>query len=1068
MKKSPQKFDKTWCLEYNWVSNFIMLNNQMKQKRKVKSLISRKSYVKGKILTVLLLVLSLVLCIWSVSLLTHSVKAAVPISLERTITIKCVYSDGIEPIRDPVIRKCRRLSSYTYDVPEVMYYEPDVPSVSDTCMSDREYTVRYNPIHDLNGNGIADEEENLQEVTSFTYTWLDNRVEVIYSMQFVDPLDLKRFVNSIYVSGGSLYITPNPVIVNYPSNIVDTGMYSHILWWSDNKVYSDNVTLIAWKDNVVYTWNENASVLWWIGNKFYPWESGWKPLISIWWKSNIVKPENGHDWVVLIWWSGNVISGVNAKVSNSFILWWEENSIVGFNSTISGVIIWWTRILVEWHNNIFAYSNESARFTPASSNAFYLNMVEGVWINTWWIEWLSVGGAVSFWEINIGDLCTEERLWTIWTYSGCLVWCTEKSRQNWHKRQMLDQWSVCAAKCNSMSYRCYMWESAEIEPDNYPAECTVWVVNTGNARVCSEDLSKYKNVIFETSLIDSETTCPSDWKNVCLYQCNEGYHLTGDYAWWTEEIGCFKDCEINWADSDEVQNIKHNETVFWFSSGSLSCEGWTDNICNNFKKNLVCVSWTVYIANDDWTAILDSEEEAGGYNYKNCGMVEFQCDRSDTGYKLSWNSVKSDLSGYNGQFPSPVADRSIITWTAWIYEVCYDYTTTWAACEYWGNNFKRIGCVSWYTFTGWACKKDCANGLAYGETGMFYAATWVECTGSCDGKELKCDNGGKLVYRKLIAINPPQYSNVIVNENDYPYTWCNLLGKQCSWYNVTEAEYNEWRSNWAYTGCTKYGVENNACVAGSTFYKLEYCYTWYHTENGKWCVEDYKQCLTPDDPALWIEWLIAGSGRYYYSNPPSPNHWNYVTGNSNPWTCQWSCADGYERDWNWCKPIGIPTCAAVMPVNYYDSSSMSFYITWAWIVLPKGSSVTKWSYTWSTFPWKCEFTCNYWTPGVWYDIDAGECTDEHNDCYSDGLTFPLKEWACKDGSTGYNFTLLGEGLYGWNCDENWADPDFQCKSCLYDLYEIGGSCVTECHHCAVSWFPYCFPIKFWECNEWEW
>ena len=52
-----------------------MLYDQMKQKRKVKSLLPQKSYSDGKFLTILLLVLSLVLCLWSVSLVTHSVWA---------------------------------------------------------------------------------------------------------------------------------------------------------------------------------------------------------------------------------------------------------------------------------------------------------------------------------------------------------------------------------------------------------------------------------------------------------------------------------------------------------------------------------------------------------------------------------------------------------------------------------------------------------------------------------------------------------------------------------------------------------------------------------------------------------------------------------------------------------------------------------------------------------------------------------------------------------------------------------------------------------------------------------
>jgi hypothetical protein len=50
-------------------------------------------------------------------------------------------------------------------------------------------------------------------------------------------------------------------------------------------------------------------------------------------------------------------------------------------------------------------------------------------------------------------------------------------------------------------------------------------VNTGHAHLCIDDLGSYKNVIFESSLIDSDEECPNG-QNICVYQCDEGYHLT--------------------------------------------------------------------------------------------------------------------------------------------------------------------------------------------------------------------------------------------------------------------------------------------------------------------------------------------------------------------------------------------------------------------------------------------------------------------------------------------------------------------------------------------------------------
>ena len=85
-----------------------------------------------------------------------------------------------------------------------------------------------------------------------SYTWLDDKSEVLYRMDFVDPENLEKTVNSMYIKDANFYITSGPVIVNPATadetdidrnvNKVWSGVYSHILWWSDNEV-SD---LLGW------------------------------------------------------------------------------------------------------------------------------------------------------------------------------------------------------------------------------------------------------------------------------------------------------------------------------------------------------------------------------------------------------------------------------------------------------------------------------------------------------------------------------------------------------------------------------------------------------------------------------------------------------------------------------------------------------------------------------------------------------------------------------------------------------------------------------------------------------
>ena len=242
------------------------------------------------------------------------------------------------------------------------------------------------------------------EITQFSYTWLDEKQEVLYGMRFVDRDDFDKIISNMYITGSSLYITPNPVIVNtddgggfYTENKVKEGVYGHVLWWINNEVRSQNITLIAWKHIVVED-NDNATLLWWDNNTFW---SGWRtPMVVVWWSENTIWYD--HDGVALIWWKDNHIRD---NVSNSFILWWENNII---QDDRNNVIVWWKNVTVD-EDDVFVYSNSDTEFNPDTSNAFYLNVENGVGINTAPSNrGLAVKGAVNLGEINITEkLCLQ-------------------------------------------------------------------------------------------------------------------------------------------------------------------------------------------------------------------------------------------------------------------------------------------------------------------------------------------------------------------------------------------------------------------------------------------------------------------------------------------------------------------------------------------------------------------------------------------------------------------------------------------------------------------------------------
>ena len=417
----------------------------MKQKRKVKSLIPHKTDFSGNFLTVLLLVLSVVLCLGSASLMTASVWA-----------------------------------------------------------------------------------QESEDRTNMIYSWNDGVSEALYDLLFMDPESLwSGLVDELFMGSGSLYLISKPVRVvssesNATLNTVDTSSdkkYINVLWWEGVDVKSDNMTIIAGYWNGIESGNDNSSVLWWESNKLR-WISNDVPAVIAWWKGNIIENNKGD---VILWWSENKINWSK----NSIILWWEGNEI----QEGENVIIWWKKVKVNSVSNIFAFSDSESDFRPEFSNAFYLDLTNWVGVNADAARtWVSVGGAVWFWDID-GIACNPSNVWLEWVWNiggyGCLVWCTRESSTS-SKWELLDRWTLCEAKCRSNSSRCIVtWMNTSLqEKSDYVGYCVIDNIDVENASRCTswEEVS-YNNVVFEGVLIDSSDECPMLGDNKCVYRCDEWYVL---------------------------------------------------------------------------------------------------------------------------------------------------------------------------------------------------------------------------------------------------------------------------------------------------------------------------------------------------------------------------------------------------------------------------------------------------------------------------------------------------------------------------------------------------------------
>ena len=1043
-KKSPQKFDKIWYLEYNWVSNFIILYDQMKQKRKVKSLIPQKNDWRSSFLTAILLILSVALCIWSASLITSTVRAA----------------------------------------------EPWV-------------------------------------IASFTYTWLDENQEVLYGMRFVDRDDISEPVNYIYIKWKSLYITPNPVIVNPLAwsesinttvNEVEPGVYGHVLWGYKNKVKSDNVTLIAWEENVVPENNDNAVLLWWkYNNDFGPMRGWGTPMVVVWWSNNSIWDD--HDGVALIWWQNN---HVWKSVSNAFILWWESNEI---NDNRSNVIIWWKNVIVD-EDNVFVYSSDDNEFKPDSSNAFYLNVKNWVGINTASSDrGLAVKGAVNLGKININlQSCTGDNFWVIWNYDWCVVWCTKAGKNAIPngKWEMLDRGEHCQTVCSNNSNHCiYTGDYITPEPD-YNSFCTTWVVNTWHAELCFPDsLAEHKNSVFETVLVDYEA-CPSpEGENKCVYQCKDWYHLAKDTTS-SPSLGtkCFADCNLAEKLKDPSGNsdwydinwkpiiIKHNVVVTGYNKSVVDCAGyWTINpsgypsrdygtyLDNGFgtkrpnrpnkigstpigvpfwliqnknpdklpehcgnnahKQELVCVNWEVYISRggkatsikaiQDWTLGDNYLWYAhNGYVYQHCDTKNYRCDGS---YNLTKDIITKSFEegGFadSGDGWNNIQDRDKFRLKRWTYKLCLDYNRVAGdneTCEILDRlnphvkHYKFVECNNdngYYKYTDedWVvrCKEQCkvtaknaewqqeTITVKHKEKYEFYLSWSATCTGVCESQRFECNDG--TFYATWWANNGRKREDL-----SYKYSECALYDNKCSRdeYNVTASQFEQWKSKWEYVSCddylnldtdkprdprdnpTKNTDYNKQCRKDETNYKLVRCYPGYHTEDWKMCEDNVKDMPCPLKPnySHWVRTSALTSYPYssiitYYKT--YLESWKYLKWwNEN---CAWNgststCWEDELQDWNNGKVIPGDACE-----------------------------------------WECD---------TWYRRNGNVCEHIDTTCkYPNGCDYSGEPYACVDSNANVENKRLENGTWKWNCVNGLTDETKSCSWCDKWYHRVGDRCVAN-------------------------
>lgn len=813
-----------------------------------------------------------------------------------------------------------------------------------------------------------------RDISTLSYSGVDDVVEVLYNLDFAKPEDLEKKVAKMYINNNKdFYLqTSIPLVVNAEDTIGDSlkenqviaWEKSNILWWYGNRVRGSNVTIIWWNENVMESidgWSfDNSVIFWWENIKLR--DGNGFPAIIVWWKNHQVEP--GHNWIAIVWWETQQINDKGAK--NVVLIWWTEIDVNGENA--ENIVVWWKNIDVnEWINNVFVFSSDWS-FVPQSSWAFYLNVAKGLWINTQALgKWVTTNGPVKIGEVDINTVCSTSNLgvigaWKVDSKISCLVWCSKTSAwEVWGPWEMLDRGKDCEIACDNNPSRCSQKHVDIPEVASYTGFCVKpgWMSLDNSSPCTPDEWGNYENAFFEAGLIDSTVDCPFGAANKCVYKCNTGYHLTWDRtniynSYRNKNQKCFKDCNLveqlwsEWIDGDWKPIIlKHNQMVTGYNTDIAVCArtnpyDWTDRWTkgdafpehcgnNQHKKPLVCVNGEMRLANNytsPWAT--STNAKSAGYWHRYCQTAPFACDTSAEKFDLSRTDITTTLDDNVSSWQT--TDRSTSNWTRGKYKLCLDYKT-WAnyttapgneaawcvivQSQPYQVHYKFEWCQSGYHRSNrewetdkYICRKECK--VDWADTSYTVRDNRTITLYKDTSKECSKDNWYDVCLEKTFTCNDGVWDSV---DTSYKYSRCKQNWRDCQW---------EW-----------YNVEASVATSNMTYSKYEWaCHSWkaYGT-NTNWTYN--------------TRWSDNGYPKNNYVNIQKP------------------CSDGGE----FYKLIGCANCHHTTNNKYCESEENAVKISDC-TSSEAGKVVAGWkykqwtsaTYNWGTMRnyWTCEFYCNDW------------------------------------------------------------------------------------------------------------
>ena len=703
----------------------------MKQKRKVKSLLPQKKCGWQSFLTILLLVLWLILCLWSASLMT-TMAAWASSEWDNKLSYSWV-NDNVEVL-------------YNLDFVKPENLQSKVASMFTDKNKDFKLKSLYSLIVNPDGNKSN---EIATWVRSNILWWKDNiilsgdNITIIgWESNMVE--DYENSDNSVMfwwqgndLKGGKDGWSP-AIMVWWSNNQIELGHdWVVVIGWNNQQVNeegAENVILIGWRwvnvgrnvKNVIVAWWKNVTINNWLENifvfsnssSFVPQTSGtfyldvlnwlWinTSISKMWvavngpvkvWEVNINTKTCGPDnyWVIGIWNAGEYACTVACTPRSSRASKWDlldqwsgcvakckDNSSNCFmasyiwetDDSFEGVCTTWVDVTNAWACTPDVWEQYNNVFFETA-----LIDAKDAWVTcpsspqNKCIFQCNTGFHLT-WDLTKSSQILGTRAWTTGCFSDCFF--------QWRDKEWVSQY-----KHNETVYW-YNTETVYCSHDRYLSygDKSSWI--DGGWSNLGRDLSSWLNITNNNGWTQRPWKAGHDVNK--LYYLDDGYGLRKQIwtLYWTERV------------------------LWWNGKTPVFREDYTNyryllpEHCGNnaHKVLLVCVDWTMYLAKEDgqtptqylagepgklWTyagAVRSSTINLGyahsWYVFSSCKLEwqidnygnvthDYKCDAWQ--YNLTRSNIINNLAEPATGLDNQKVDRFEMKWQRGMYRLCVDY-----------------------------------------------------------------------------------------------------------------------------------------------------------------------------------------------------------------------------------------------------------------------------------------------------------------------------------------------------------------------------------------------------------